>query len=270
VKKGEYLSLDSVKAFTEWFATSEAQGLSHNYYNFSKRANVFLNDLPEALNRYEWHGDLKKNTAILNGIQNELNIAIKNEDFLSFRDASHDLMKWGGTMKGNNEWLSNEGNFPVIHETLKLLKSQVDDINEIKRVKDLRFNSGLTKVYSLIADDFIIYDSRVAAALAWYVLKFIKAKNINAIPDALKFACMKAKGGKQQRNPLAGEGAFDYTKHNYPEIHAQWNIRASWILSAALNGMSGSIYHDQEGLQPLRALEAALFMWGYDLNNIKS
>lgn len=270
MKKDEYLSLDSVRAFTQWFATSEAQGLSHNYYNFSKRTNVFFNDLPDALNQYEWHGDLKKNTSILKGIQNELNIAIKNEDFLGFRDASHDLMKWGGTMKGNNEWLSNQGNFPVIHETLKLLKSQVDDINEIKRVKDLRFNSGLTKVYSLIADDFIIYDSRVAAALAWYVLKFMEAKNINAIPDALKFVCMKAREEKQQRNPLAGKNAFDYTKHNHPEIHAQWNIRASWILSAALNSMSGSIYHDQEGLQPLRALEAALFMWGYDLNTIKS
>jgi hypothetical protein len=270
VKKDEYLSLDSIKAFTDWFATSEAQGLSHNYYNFLKRTNVYFHDLPDALKQYEWHGDLKKNTSILKGIQSVLNIAVKNEDFLSFRDASHNLMKWGGTMRGNNEWLSKESNFKVIHETLKLLKSEVDDIDEIKRVKDLRFNSGLTKVYSLIADDFIIYDSRVAAALAWYVLKFIKAKNINAIPNELKFVCMKARDGKQQRNPLAGEGAFEYTKHNHPEIHAQWNIRASWILSAALNSMSGSIYHDQEGLQPLRALEAALFMWGYDLNTIKS
>ena len=201
MKKDDYLRLDAVKAFTKWFATSEAQSLSHNYYNVAKKSNVFFKDLPDALNKYEWRGNLNKNTAILRVIQNNLNAAIKTQDFLGFRDASHELMKWGGTGRGNNDWLGKEGNFNVIQETLQLLKSQVDDINEIKQVDNLRFNSGLTKVYSLIADDFIIYDSRVAAALAWYVLKFIEAENKDKIPEELKFACMKAKGGKQLRNP---------------------------------------------------------------------
>lgn len=48
-------------------------------------------------------------------------------------------------------------------------------INPILQRTGLRFNAGMTKVYSLLADSLIIYDSRVAAALGWIVVKYCQA-----------------------------------------------------------------------------------------------
>ncbi|MNP30580.1 hypothetical protein D3C76_1236580 [compost metagenome] len=55
-------------------------------------------------------------------------------------------------------------------------------------------------------------------------------------------------------------------------LHAQWNIRASQILAAVLahdNAKhSGFNKDDGSGSSPLRRLEAALFMIGYDLGTV--
>jgi hypothetical protein len=46
--------------------------------------------------------------------------------------------------------------------------------------------------------------------------------------------------------------------------HAQWNLRASWILEKCLSVTADQTEFHKAG-NPLRALEAALFMGGYDL-----
>lgn len=268
MQKDEYLQLAPVRSFTKWFASDEAQKLSHNYFNLAKKSKVSFKDLPDAFVKYEWHGNLDKNAKILDTIRIELRSAIQSHNFEQFQKGALELMKWGGTGRGNNEWLSHKANFEVIYNTIQLLESGSDDLAEIGKVKSLRFNSGLTKVYSLLIDNFIIYDSRVAAALSWYVVKFSESSGESIIPKELKFACMKAKGGKQTRNPSNKSYDFEYTKLYKPEIHAMWNIRSSWILKAALDLMGNSKYQSNPNVDPLRALEAALFMWGYDLNTV--
>lgn len=54
-------------------------------------------------------------------------------------------------------------------DSVKTILSGNDD-NSALKVR--RFNAGMSKVYSLIVADFIIYDSRVAAALAWFVARW--------------------------------------------------------------------------------------------------
>ena len=41
------------------------------------------------------------------------------------------------------------------------------------------------------------------------------------------------------------------------------NLRASWILAETLRKSKEACFHRKS--DPLRALEASLFMWGYDL-----
>lgn len=50
----------------------------------------------------------------------------------------------------------------------------------------LKMNSGFSKIYSLLVDDFIMYDSRVAAALCLLVRRFCEAKGLNEVPGSLK------------------------------------------------------------------------------------
>lgn len=63
-------------------------------------------------------------------------------------------------------------------------------------------------------------------------------------------------------------GPYGFTQVNSPVVHVLWNIRASWILNEVLRKSRKSetlCFHRKAN--PLRALEAALFMWGYDLGH---
>ena len=60
---------------------------------------------------------------------------------------------------------------------------------------DLRFNAGMTKVYSLMCDNFIIYDSRVAAALGWLVMKYCRDRKLTAL-EPTRFRISASSSGK--------------------------------------------------------------------------
>ena len=122
----------------------------------------------------------------------------------------------------------------------------------------------MSKIYSLLVDDFIIYDSRVAAALAWLVVVWCRSTKRKSVPKNLAFHRVPDKTA-QVRNPSGGGFQFPNV-YNRPKIHAQWNLRASWVLTKALefSKKADTTFHQQKN--KLRALEAALFMWGYDLS----
>ena len=132
----------------------------------------------------------------------------------------------------------------------------------------LRFNSGLTKIYALLLDNFVIYDSRVAAALTWLVTKWEAQTKLSALPDSLCFGCMRANQSKKSRSPelRQPDARFTYLNQN-PYMHAHWNLRANWVLKSAfdkamhINGLMK--------LQSLREVEAMLFAIGFDLKYAK-
>ena len=102
-------------------------------------------------------------------------------------------------------------------------------------------------------DDFIIYDSRVAGALAYLVSIWGAEFDI---PELLRFRCMDAMGN-QCRNPNRNDFPRMYAN---PNLYLKWNLRANWILQAVSQQMG-------HGGLSLREIEAGLFMMGYDLPN---
>ena len=44
-------------------------------------------------------------------------------------------------------------------------------------------SAGITKIHSLIADELVIYDSRVACAVAWLVERYCDQENLSVIPN---------------------------------------------------------------------------------------
>lgn len=280
MKRKEYLDLPEVKAFIVWFA-NDAQHLSHNYLNRETGREFVFKSLPDALTKYYWPfnsfidcrgeehkcktGDLRESALALNLLQKDLRDSLASKS-KSYSYSAKALMFWGGTTNFNNDWFEVESNLITVLQTIDFLNQQDDDLKKLKLIRNLRFNAGLTKLYSLAIDDFVIYDSRVAAALAWFVLKFRDYKKSNEIPRALRFACMPARG-EQIRNPFPDSDAGFTSVNNSASKHAHWNIRANWILSEAIKLMPSSAYYDHKDVRPMRALEAALFMWGYDLSN---
>lgn len=277
MKKAEYLK--QVKGFIEWMAhhLTKDSKLGHHYRRPNEPTPVEFTNLADAMSKYAWPiaaavrggeiGDesLQANTLVLNRLQTALREAGTD---LQMRDACIAVMQWGGVVNGNVSWLEKNtaGLATQLAEVSTLFKADDDAIERLPR--DLRFNAGMTKVYSLLLDNFIIYDSRVAAALSWFVMHWALDSKAAAIPDVLCFPCMPAKEGydpaiRKLRNPSRDTWQFPRL-NSRPRLHAHWNLRASWLLEAIVKeAVADTVF--RQAPQPLRALEAALFMWGYDL-----
>jgi len=270
--------------FSKWFADLITEKLPLDF----RHEQGIDRSLRSALERYRWpnkridiptprgllsiaaHGSFAANAAVLLqleiGLRRCLDAAQMEETELANWAAA--IMRWGGvyTKRGNGPWLdSKRASFSAYLRPVLRALSDTSGIAHLGIV-DLRSNAGTTKIHSLALPQFVIYDSRVAGALAWLVLRWSRHQNA-AVPAHLRFACMRANTTKSKvkmRSP--DETLFPYFAASGPLLahqrHATWNLRANWIISDALtraNAVAG-----QEKWSP-RQVEAALFMMGADL-----
>lgn len=284
MNKTSYLAQADVRDFIDWFAChlSPHSRLGHHYVKPGKKQVEFGN-LADALAKYDWPfsvtwpdgtatagSTFHDNKAVLASLKTQLGAAIDSEDDARVCAAAVAVMQWGGVTAGNALWLRRNqvGLAKLIAGVAATLTQENDE--HAAFTPDLRFNAGMTKVYSLLLDNFIIYDSRVAAALAWFVMVWILDNGRASIPEELNFPCMPAKEGfnpevRKIRNPGVGKLAFQ-KMNNRPLLHAQSNLRASWLIEAALKEARDKDRLDaQFQAEGVRGVEAALFMWGYDL-----
>jgi hypothetical protein len=286
LRRNDYLQGD-VARFCEWLS----QRLEGHPIHFSIAGyNRQFSTLQDALNAYSWplkkvsgrpnpdgsfpyihptvptlvaNSTLAANSAVLDVIQKALRAAYFNVQATSnaLAGAVAATLHWGGVYTttrhgGNKLWLAqNHVNL------LSVLQNVVNDHalgDDVSGVTALRFNAGMTKVYSLLIDDFIIYDSRVAAALAWLALKWwmvVKGKSQSQLHEHLRFLCLPGNGKAQKlRNPAPSLFTTHATK---PYEHYKWNVRANWLLHHA-QGMAGT----NSRFSSLREVEAALFQMG--------
>ena len=291
MKQTEYLNHSDVQNFVQWMSKNlNNETFAHAYVNRKDRRVRTVwrcNSLVDAVNQYNWKfstidgldvvagSSYEVNTKALSALQTQLTgaLAAINDADSNTCQAAVKVMQWGGVSAGNNTWLNE--NQAHLAQTLANNRDIFDAGDTEKIPTHLRFNAGMTKVYSLICENFIIYDSRVAAALGWSVVKFCKANNLTQVPDALRFPWAPAKEDPKtklpkRRNP--SENGFDFPRLRPGEFHAKWNLKASWLLTEILahhagqNAGQNAFAAIDQGNNPLRAFEAALFMIGYDLN----
>jgi len=292
MKKDDYLQGDVAK-FCIWLS----QRLRGESINFSTHGHdQAYATLRDALNVYAWpskrtagieNGDgdgdgdeefpylypsvptllawsnLQENQNVLDVIQQALRDSFWNDTAHTQKlaGAVAATLHWGGVYTrtrhgGNKPWLAdNHGSlFAILQEVVN------DHANgeDFSQVPSLRFNAGMTKVYSLLLDNFIIYDSRVAASLAWLALRWwtlSERRPRNELPENLRFLCLPGKGkATGQRNP---DPTLFSTSATKPYKHYQWNIRANWLLQHAQ-----SLAGECSGFKSLREIEAALFQMG--------
>jgi len=264
----QYLADDEVARFAQWFADElKTNSLSHREFS----------GIVDAFNKYRWpfrfmrpvtktevHGNTYAHSArALGDLSQGLKTALENADDGQLRQWCIAVVKWGGVSNGNVTWLNHPENnvLGTITAGCRLLGAH-DDATLEKEIG--RFNSGMSKIYSLILPNFIIYDSRVAAAMAWHVMQWSKLHNHAILPSPLRFPCMPAKEAQNCLTPKLRKPCDQFPSvHGRPYVHAQGNLRASWLLARVLELSNDTVFHHQN--DPLRALEAALFMWGYDL-----
>jgi hypothetical protein len=268
-----YLELPVVEQFIDWLAGNLDNGtLAHRYHN--RRTGPWqCASLHDAYRQYTWPAStgtsFDDNAVDLDKWKSALQRALTpRSDDTAACAATTGVMGWGGVQAGNVRWL--HANQTGLAQTLIEVRDALDSGNIDTLAHSLRFNAGMTKVYSLLCRSLIIYDSRVAAALGWAVTLFCQDRQLTTVPAALDFPWAPAKNAPDAanpkwRNPSSAGLVFQRLKSG--ALHAQWNMRASWLLEAVLSHEKAktSQFARLPAQTRLRALEAALFMIGYDL-----
>ncbi|HEV3431553.1 MAG TPA: hypothetical protein VG320_27055 [Paraburkholderia sp.] len=276
--KDEYVNHEFVAQFIDWMSEKlDDETFAHAYTMRKWNRHWSCGSLFDAYKNYYWpHGGVKalgvaaghtfeSNAEALEALQKGLVDALLAGDDKRACELMCALMAWGGVQAGNVSWLTaNEAG-------LAALVAKTRDALNAGDAQDLRFNSGMSKAYSLVCNEFVIYDSRVAAALGMAIVKFCVERKLESVPAELQFPWAPAKSAKNAVNPPVRDprqGRFDFLRLGGGRLYAAWNLRASWLLSTMAKRLAGGasgFAGIESDARRLRALEAALFMIGYDL-----
>lgn len=290
MNREQYLAQPEVNRFAEWLVSliDTPNGFLHSYNILRNNGTWECNSIYNAYEQYDWRFKCQMptgvihqgrsymdNQIVLTQLRTHINDAFISRDNDSLREGMKSILKWGGVLgserRGNFrrileiespiEYLQTVGNLIAI-ETIDL------DQTDVLVANDILINAGFTKIYSILIDNFIIYDSRVGAALGLLARKFLEAENEHTIPPTLSFSWAPGRGApsaiaaENRRNPSLGHFQFkSFSTDKW--IHWLDNIRASWLVESVANG--SRFAENCELDSPSRRMEAALFMIGYDV-----
>ena len=265
MKRDDYLDHACVKSFIEWLRTYVRgdKAFPHAYTMRKPKCDWSCGSLWEAHERYVWNGgNFDANQAELECLAACLRRADEQNDSWAFVGVGRLILHWGGVKNKNPETLLDLGGeaLPIFRKASRLLDPSRADTSRLEGVRYM--NSGWTKVYSLMLDGFPIYDGRVGAAMGYLVQKHCKEAGLDRVPDLLHFRWGEARSGKQNHDPSSGSLQFKKLRYYSPRKWAECNVWAAWVLGKVCGeGRFGNLLPDVR----MRALEAALFMIGYEL-----
>lgn len=296
MNQSEYLNLPEVKGFVEWLSVILNSDLPESFvhsYDIESRGRSKSStqwkckSIYHAFQQYEWRfsyedcytgktmkgSSYSESEAALNDLEKKLKDAVDDGDNDACFKVCVMILKWGGVLGSENK--GNKKKLIEMREYLAdYLKKARDYFNgkctlspryqlDLDRGRtNVVMNAGFTKIYSLLCNDFIIYDGRVGAALGRLVVDYcnsLSSKNFKEVPKGLNFYYGNAKNKKVNRNPSVDGYKFKMLSSSSP-VHIRNNLKANWIVGALrLENSNG--FSEQK--VPSRSFESALFMIGY-------
>jgi len=285
LNKQSYIKTQSVQSFIEWITTilDTPNSFHHNYFLKRQKSNWYCDSIFSAYENYAWQFNFTDEcNRVIKGssfaeceeVLHLLSVKLKNGvaqgDNAIAKEVGRQILEWGGVTNSNIDKIENMGQEWCTY--LSRTKERLDrnlDSNEYYS-SDIIMNSGFTKIYSLIVDNFLIYDGRLGAALGLLVKGFCEEKKLKTIPDELHFywGAGRESGinskGKSRRNPSSDKYVFK-SLHS-PKAHLENNIRANWLVEEILMNTK-SKFNGLEESKQMRAFESALFMIGYHVKD---
>lgn len=186
-----------------------------------------------------------------------------------FLETAREVAEWG-EMPQLKTQLANmrQGNLQTLFDNARLLDPESADADpRVLKARGIKFmGAGYSKIYAMMLDEFPIYDSRVACAIASFIREYCKYKGLPRLPEALRLSVLPNRG-KSIRDPSDGTYVFrklgGRTTQDRAAHYASSNLKAAWLLQA-LAGMASRNGNWPEG-EELLALQSALFMIGYEV-----
>lgn len=270
----QYVQENDVKKFIDWINTKNEPGsFLHSYTSLKPKQDWQCNSVYNAYENYNWAfsftdptgkqikcNDFDESTAYLIEAKNNLmNAILINDQALTEKNCDA-ILGWGGVSKDRDK---NIETLKTAQKTLTPLTFDTDH-----EIKGIFMNSGYSKIYSCLIDDFIIYDSRVGAALGLLVRKFCEETKIKSIPNNLHFAFADARLAKGHigkiRDP--GNDVYKFSKlNNNASFYIHNNMKANWLVKEVTDHPD-SKFSRLKAEKRMRAFESALFMIGYKVN----
>ncbi len=258
MRREDYLSDPDVAAFVAWLRPSLCESGAFNH-SWSDGEGVWAcTSIFDAYRGYRWRGaSFSQTGAELLGLGVQLQAAYRDGDKVAFLRAATAVMRWGGVMR--MKWrLDLDVWWESLPDILRRLAPNSADTEDLLGIP---MNSAYTKVYALMLPGFPMYDGRVAAGLGHFVRLFLLDSDRHGYPPlTLDFS----RSGEPRRNP-SGNGVRlrSFALGDDREVRrARSNLMSAWLFSVISQiDCFGEL---PEGRR-IRAIEAALFMIGYEL-----
>ncbi len=265
---------DIVHQFIDFMKSSNFElhyNLMVSYFHRKQSKSFIFNNLYDGFINYEWNGKKYDDTKIeLDEYCSKLKTAFFTEDNkILFIHECKEILKWGKVDNKHTLAKLTGDNFYQFVKELNSAWNSNDNLSDTLSIMELRFknnkenifsNAGFTKIYSLLFENWVIYDSRVAAGLQYLILLFLEKNGEEYIPIELNIASPLSRGGKD--GDYRKISSFK-TIYSNPYLHLESNIKANYILNKYFENNTNTKF---EGADRMRQLEAALFMIGYDLS----
>lgn len=286
INKFDFLISGQVKEFIIWIEKilDMPRSFYHHYTMKKPAVDWSCDSIYAAFENYKWKfsatdpesgnkvsgSSFSESIKLFSKLYKLLDRSIEAEDCEKCIECCLSILEWGGVISKNDKKVKGLGN--DICKYFKKVRIQINDNNFcVENIEDfVIMNSGFAKIYSLLVDDFIIYDGRVGAALGLLVRKYCEDNELDKVPYELEFAWGRGKETTyitsqcNKRNPSNEKYKFPELLSN-PKRHLENNLRANWLLKEIIDTTHSKFNRLDKRIQ-LRALEAALFMIGYDVN----
>jgi hypothetical protein len=179
--------------------------------------------LQKYLDDYKWSGlNFEQTFEKVFSLRADLKLALNSHDADQAFDICCEILSWGGVgvatknKKALEENRSNGNLISTLKKARTFIQSYIIDTENF----NLRMNAGFSKIYALLGDEFIIYDSRVAAQLCWLIKQCF-----NDNPMIFNFGKCDYMA-KVNRDP----GKEFPMLTGKPKKYFESNIKAAWIL----------------------------------------
>lgn len=192
-----------------------------------------------------------------------------------------EIMRWGGvnSPKFSTSFVNN--NLSIhLRSAIDFFKKTKIDKNSFEIEIGDRMNASYSKVYSLCCEiPFIIFDSRVAAALRFLTAAFfIKNRSVvtEEMLDLIKFPRLgdriSKKGVTRDLSHIMTDIEFKTLNPTDTFLYAVWNIRVNWLIESVVENVKTFCDYDvtkssKDKFCVYRSIEAGLFQLGYNLND---
>ena len=274
MERAAYLADSEVRSFLSW-ARRYVTGERAVRQEWDSRLGAFrCGSVFDAYLKFEWPFRVQlpgestrtrgrssdENFAVLDRLSTELRQAADQENADAFLAAAIAVVEWGGAGVRRNrvrlESLGAEALTAIRADAARLdpARAHLDRLGEVSQL-----NSGFSKIYALLLDDFPIYDSRVACALASMVRRYCEESGRDTVPSQLAFSIPPSQG-RTRRNPSCRTLRFRHMRWRDTRQYGNSNVIAAWLLGGLADyGSFGELPPPRR----LLALQSAMFMLGY-------